>query len=474
MPLTKSSLASRDISNVVHPYSNLDTHHKAGPLVITGGSGVYVEDEDGKRYLEGMSGLWCASLGFDEQRLVDAAVRQMKTLPFYHIFNHRSHRPAIELAERLVELAPAKLSKVLFANSGSEANDAAIKLAWYYNNALGRPKKKKLISRHRGYHGVTVATGSLTGLAANHTDFDLPIAGVLHTDCPSFYHYAKSGETEEAFSERLANNLERLILQEGPETIAAFFAEPVNGSGGVIVPPMSYFPLIQKILRKYDILFIVDEVICGFGRTGNMFGSNTFDLEPDMMTVAKALSAAYMPISALLVNDKIHEAMIKESQKIGLFAHGITYAGHPVCAAVALEALKIYEERDILSHVRTVAPKLQGGLRKLASHPLVGEARGIGLIGALELVRDRDSKTPFKSEDGVSAFVQKRALECGLMIRTLRDGSIAVCPPLIINDTEIDELLGILKVVLDDTSEMLKAKGIGFGRAITAELDTQK
>ena len=474
MTSTKSTLATRDIASVVHPYSNLDTHRQAGPLIISRGSGVYVEDEHGKRYLEGMSGLWCASLGFDEARLVDAAIRQMKTLPFYHIFNHRSHQPAIELAERLTTMAPAGLSKVLFANSGSEANDAAIKLAWYYNNALDRPKKKKLISRHRGYHGVTVATGSLTGLAANHTDFDLPIAGVLHTDCPSFYHYGRSGESEEAFCERLANNLERLILDEGPDTIAAFFAEPVNGSGGVIVPPMGYFPRIQKILRKYDILFVVDEVICGFGRTGNMFGSQTFGLEPDMMTTAKALSAAYMPISALLVNDKVYDAMVRESQKIGLLAHGITYAGHPVCAAVALEALKIYEERDIVGHVRSVAPRLQNGLRRLSSHPLVGEARGIGLIGALELARDKDTREAFRPEDGVGAFVQKRTLERGLMIRTLRDGAIAVCPPLIVNEKEIDELLGILADVLDDTQAMLDARGIRYGQNRHAALAAQK
>jgi 4-aminobutyrate--pyruvate transaminase len=350
------------------------------------------------------------------------------------------------------------MSKALFANSGSEANDAAIKLAWYYNNAIGRPKKKKLISRHRGYHGVTVATGSLTGLAANHADFDLPIPGVLHTDCPSFYHYAEKGETEDAFAERLADNLERLILSEGPDTIAAFFAEPINGSGGVIVPPKGYFPRIQKILKKYDILFIVDEVICGFGRTGNMFGSDTFGLEPDMITMAKALSAAYMPISALLVNEKIYDAMVSESQKLGLLAHGITYAGHPVCAAVALEALKIYEERDILSHVRAVSPKLQGGLRRLQDHPLVAEARGVGLIGALELAKDKKTREPFKPADGVGAFVQKRALERGLMIRTLRDGAIAMCPPLIINEAEIGELLSILEGTLDDTMAMLEEK----------------
>jgi 4-aminobutyrate--pyruvate transaminase len=454
----RNSTAERDIASVLHPYTNLDKHRTAGPVVMASGEGVYLCDEHGKKYLDGMASLWCASLGYNESRLADVAYKQLKTLPFFHLFNHRSHNPAIDLAEHLLSIAPVKMSKVLFANSGSEANDTAVKLVWYYNNAIGRPKKKKIIARLRGYHGVTVAAASLTGLPANHADFDLPIAGILHADCPSHYHYAQPGESEDAFARRLADNLEALILKEGPETIAAFIAEPINGSGGVIVPPKGYFELVQKVLRKHDILFIVDEVICGFGRTGKMFGTETFDLKPDIITMAKALSASYMPISAVMISDQIHQAMISESTKLGVFAHGVTYSGHPVCAAVALETLKIYEERNIIAHVQKVAPLLQAGLRRLADHPLVGEARGVGLIGALEIVSDKPTKAKFDNSIGMGGALEAMALKRGLIIRTLRDGAIALCPPLIITEAEVEELLAKLKTTLDDAVDMLVAQ----------------
>ncbi|MFH1558846.1 MAG: aspartate aminotransferase family protein, partial [Pseudomonadota bacterium] len=388
MNVNVNSLQARDVANILHPYTNAATHAKEGPLVITRGDGICVIDDDGNRYIEGLGGLFCASLGFSEQRLVDAAIRQMRELPFYHTFGGKSHEAGIELAERLIKLAPVPMSKVFFANSGSEANDTAIKLIWYYHNAIGKPEKKKIISRVRAYHGVTVATASLTGLPNNHRDFDLPIAGILHTDCPSFYRYGLPGETEEAFATRCADSLEQLILNEGPDTIAAFFAEPLMASGGSIVPPATYYEKIQAVLQKYDVLLIADEVICGFGRLGAMFGSETFGLKPDMISMAKQLSAAYMPISALMVNEKIYRAVVSESEKIGTFGHGFTYGGHPVPAAVALETLKIYEERDIVGHVQDVMPVFQQRLRAFASHPLVGEARGVGLIGALELVKD--------------------------------------------------------------------------------------
>jgi 4-aminobutyrate---pyruvate transaminase len=448
MTALPNSTAARDIASLIHPYTNLDRHQTSGPFVIRRGDGCYVEDDNGKRYLEGMAGLWSASLGFSEPRLVAAATRQMQQLPYSHLFNHRSFDPAIDLAEKLLTIAPAGLSKVLFANSGSEANDQAIKLVWYYHNAIGRPEKKKLIGRVRGYHGVTVAAASLTGLPVNHTDFDLPIAGVFHADCPSYYHYAEPGETETAFVERMASNLEALIEREGPQTIAAFFAEPVQGAGGVIVPPRGYFERVQEILQRHEILFVVDEVITGFGRTGNLFACETYGLKPDLMNVAKALSASYLPISATLVSDKIHEAMLAESRKIGTFGHGFTYSGHPVSAAVALEALTIYEERDIVGHVRRIAPHFQARLRALADHPLVGEARGVGLIGALELVRDKGTKAPFDAALGIPAAVQAAVIEEGVILRAVRD-AIAVCPPLIIIDAEIDILFDALQHGLD-------------------------
>jgi 4-aminobutyrate--pyruvate transaminase len=450
--------ARRDQSFHLHPATNLRTVQKEGPLVITRGEGVYVYDDEGRGYLEGMSGLWCASLGFSERRLAEAAYRQMCELPFYHSFAGKVPAIATELAERLIRMAPAGMGKALFANSGSEANDTAIKLAWYINNALGRPQKKKIISRQRAYHGVTIATASLTGLAFAHEDFDLPIARILHTDCPHYYRGAQPGESEEAFAARLAASLEQLILREGPDTVAAFFAEPVMGAGGVIVPPATYFDRIQPILKKYDILFVVDEVICGFGRTGNMFGTQTFDLKPDIITLAKALSAGYLPISANLLTNALYDVLLAQSDKLGIFGHGYTYSAHPVPAAVALETLKIYEERDIVGKVRRVGPRMQAGIRSYAEHPLIGEARGIGLIGAVELVRDKATRQSFDPKAGIAAYLVRRAQHHGAILRNMPGDVIAFSPPLIISETEIDEMMACFGRALDDTWAMVKEK----------------
>ena len=417
-------------------------------------------DDEGRRYLEGMSGLWCASLGFSEKRLAEAAYRQMLELPFYHSFGGKVPAISTELAERLIGIAPAGLGRVLFANSGSEANDTAIKLAWYVNNALGRPRKKKIIARQRAYHGVTIASASLSGLAFAHTDFDLPIARILHTEAPWHYRGAHAGESEEAFAERLADKLEEMILQEDPDTVAAFFAEPVMGAGGVIVPPATYFERIQPILRKYDVLFVADEVICGFGRTGNMFGTQTFDLKPDIITVAKALSAGYVPISANLVSNALYDILLKQSDKLGIFGHGYTYSSHPVPAAVALETLKIYEERDILTHVRRVAPRMQAGVRSRNDHPLIGDARGVGLIGAVEIVRNKATKESFDPKAGVAAFLVRRAQHHGVILRNMPGDIVAFCPPLIVSESEIDEMFAGFARALDDTSAMVREKGL--------------
>ncbi|CAK0758180.1 Putrescine--pyruvate aminotransferase [Azospirillaceae bacterium] len=458
LPVAGNSPASRDQSYVFHPYTNLQLHEQQGPLVIERGRGVFVYDETGKEYLEGMSGLWCASLGWSEERLIEAAMRQLRRLPFYHLFNHKSHDPAIDLAERLIRMAPAPMSKVLFANSGSEANDTAIKLIWYYNNALGRPHKKLIISRRKAYHGVTVAAASLTGLPNNHRDFDLPIDRFIHTDCPHHYRFATSGESEEAFAARLADNLERLILDHGPDRVAAMFVEPVMGAGGVIVPPATYFEKVQAVLRKYDVLLVADEVICGFGRTGSPWGCDTFGIRPDILTCAKGLSAAYQPISATLVSEPIYQACVRESEKIGVFGHGFTYCAHPVSAAVALEALAIYEERDIFGHARRVAPYFQKTIRRLAGHPLVGEIRGVGLLAGIELVANRVNRTPFDPGLGFGTRVQRLAEQHGLIIRTMGD-TIAVCPPLIVNIDEIDELLRRLTRTLNDATALARDLG---------------
>jgi len=342
------------------------------------------------------------------------------------------------------------MSKVFFQSSGSEANDSVVKLVWYYNNALERAKKKKIIARLRGYHGVTVASASLTGLPNNHRDFDLPLPQILHTECPHYYRYGKPGESEEQFATRMAESLEALILREGPETCAAFIAEPVMGGGGVIVPPKGYFQKIQAVLDKYDMLFIADEVICGFGRTGNMWGCQTLGIRPNMMSMAKALTSAYMPLSAVMVDEKIYQVLVRQSEKIGVFGHGYTYSGHPVAAAVAVETLKIYEERKIIEHVRRVGPRMQAGLRKFADHPLVGEVRGLGLVAAVELVKNKETKEAFDPKSGVGLYLYKRAQANGLIVRNLID-SIAFTPPLIITEDEVDEMLSRFKRALDET-----------------------
>jgi 4-aminobutyrate--pyruvate transaminase len=453
MTTRPNSPESRDTASLIHPYTNLKKHLETGPMIIRKGKGVWVYDDAGKGYIEGLAGLWSTSLGFSEERLVEAATKQMRELPFYHVFASKSHHPAIELAERLLAMAPVPMSKVFFANSGSEANDTVVKLVWYYNNALGRPEKKKIISRLRGYHGVTLASASLTGLPANHIDFDLPLQNIIHADCPHYYRGAMEGETQSEFATRMAANLERQIVEEGPDTVAAFIAEPVMGAGGVIVPPETYFAKIQAVLKKYDVLFIVDEVICGFGRTGNMFGCQTYDLQPDMITLAKALSSSYMPISALLMNQKIFDVISANSDKVGTFGHGYTYSAHPVAAAVALETLKIYAERDIVAHVRGVMGRFQDRFHQLANHSLVGEVRCVGLIGAVELVRDKATKEPFEAAHGVGAFVASQAQENGLILRALGD-SVALCPPLIITEAEIDQIFDRLEKALDEGAVM--------------------
>jgi len=452
---TGNSAASRDKAYFLHPYTNLHLHETQGPLIVERGKGVRVYDDSGKEYIEGLASLWCVSLGWDEERLVEAATAQMRKLPTYHVFGHKSHEPGIDLAERMIKLAPVPMSKVFFANSGSEANDTAIKLIWYYNNALGRPEKKKILSRVKAYHGVTVATASLTGLPNNHRDFDLPIARILHADCPHHYRFAEPGESEEAFATRLAESLERQILAEGPETIAAMFAEPVMGAGGVIVPPATYFQKIQPILKKYDILLVADEVICGFGRTGNFWGSQTMGMQPDILTCAKQLSSGYLPISAVMVTEKIYQACVEESKKIGTFGHGYTYSAHPVAAAVAIETLKIYEERETVGHVQAVTPLFQRRLKALADHPLVGEARGIGLIGAIELVADKATKTPFDPVGRAGAVVNAFAQENGLITRAMGD-SLALCPPLIIGEDDINAVFDRLTASLDAAVPVLR------------------
>jgi len=451
-----SNLAMRDIETLAHPNTNLATLRDTGPLVLEHGKGVFVYDSDGKPYLEGMAGLWCTALGYGNEELAETAAAQMKKLPFSHLYNGKSHDLAIELAEKLKEMAPVPISKVFFCNSGSEANDTQIKLVWYMNNALGRPKKKKIIGRLKGFHGLTIGAASLTGLPHNHADFDLPIPGILHTGCPHHYRFANEGETEEDFATRLADDLEALIQREGPDTVAGFIAEPVMGAGGVIVPPKTYFEKIGRVCAAHDLYVISDEVICGFGRLGRNFGCEALGFRPHALSVAKALSSAYLPIAGVMLPEVMYQALLSESRKLGGFHHGFTYSGHPVAAAVAVKTLEIYARDKVFERAAARIPQLQRHLEKLGGHPLVGEARGMGLMGGLELVADKRSKRAFDPKRGVAARCVRLAEEEGLIVRAVVGDTVTVCPPLIISADETDELFARLARALDRTLDWAK------------------
>lgn len=385
-----------------------------------------------------MAGLWSVALGFSEQRLIDAAMRQFKALPFYHQFTHKTHEMAAQFAKQLIEACPVPMSKVFFTNSGSEANDTVVKLVWYHSNALGLPHKKKIISRQRGYHGVTIASASLTGLVNNHKGFDLPIAGILHTSCPHYWRDGQAGEPEEQYADRMVQDLEDMILREGADTVA----------GGVIVPPATYWEKIQRVLKKYDILFIVDEVICGFGRTGNLFASTTFNLEPDVIVLSKQISSSYQPLSAILLNDKVFEPIADESNKLGVLGHGFTTGGHPVAVAVGIENLNIIQERNLVEHAAKVGEHMLKRLRELEDHPMVGEIRGIGLIAAVEFVADKAQKKGLETPGQLGLAVGKEMQNKGVIVRNIAD-AVAFCPPLIITEEQVDVMVDALRQAID-------------------------
>lgn len=450
------SLAEKDVQHQLHPYTDARMHEELGPLIIERGEGIYVYDDQGKQYIEAMSGLWSAALGFNNERLIKAAEQQLRTLPFYHLFSHKAHAPSIELADKLIEMAPVPMSKVFFTNSGSEANDTVVKLIWYRNNAIGKPAKKKFISRLNGYHGITIVSASLTGLPANQRGFDVPLPGFFHVGVPHHYRHALPGETEEQFADRLAAELESLILREGPETVAAFYGEPLMGAGGVIVPPRTYWEKIQAVCRKYDVLVVADEVICGFGRTGNLFGSQTFGIKPDVMVLSKQLSSSYQPISAILINDALYQGIADQSHSLGTLGHGFTASGHPVAAAVALENVKIIEEQNLVEHAAAMGAILHEGLNQFADHPRVGEIRGRGLIAAVELVADRELKTPFEVTGKLGRFLAGRAQAHGMITRNMGD-AIAFCPPLISSEAEIRLIVERFARSLDETEHWFNA-----------------
>ncbi len=455
-----SNLAARDVETLVHPYTNLARFREAGPLIIERGQGVYVYDTEGKPYIEGMAGLWCTALGYGNEELVEAAAAQMRKLSFAHLFTGRSHDPAIELGEKLKEIAPVPISKVFFCNSGSEANDTQVKLVWYLNNALGRPRKKKIVSRMKAYHGTTVVAASLTGLPGNHRDFDVPLPGFLHAGCPHHYRFAQDGESEEEFATRLAAELDALIVQEGPDSVAAFIAEPVMGAGGAIVPPQGYFQKIMAVCARHDVFTISDEVICGFGRLGTTFGCEKLGFVPQSISIAKALSSAYLPIAGVMIPEAMYQALLSESKKIGVFGHGFTYGGHPVSAAVALKAIEIYQRDRIFAKAAERAPQFQARLAALNGHPLVGEARGLGLIGGVELVADKTGKCSFDPQHGVGARAVQFAEAEGLIVRSVLGDVLTLCPPLVISEREIGELFDRLRRALDKTLDWVTRERI--------------
>lgn len=447
-------LEALDRAHLFHPSTNLRDHAQGVTpnRIIEGAEGVFVIDRDGRRSLDAFAGLYCVNVGYGRQEIAKAIYRQAQALPYYHAYAGHGSEPAILLSQRLIEKAPEGMCRVYFGLSGSDANETQIKLVWYYNNVLGRPEKKKIISRMRGYHGSGVMTGSLTGLPLFHEAFDLPLAPILHTHCPHHWKHAEPGMSERDYSRWCAAQLENLILDEGPDTVAAFIGEPVLGTGGIIPPPEGYWTEIQKVLRAHDILLIADEVVTGFGRLGTWFGSEYYGMKPDLMTLAKGLTSGYLPLSGVFVHERIWRVLEEGSGKLGPFGHGWTYSAHPVCAAAALANLDILERDGVLENVRETGSYFQNRLREAFSdHPAVGEVRGVGLLAAMEFVADKQRKAPFDPDLKLGQAVAAACLNQGLIVRAMPHGEIlGFAPPLVIDRKEVD-------IVVDRVARALRS-----------------
>jgi 4-aminobutyrate---pyruvate transaminase len=450
----------RDALFLLPHYTNLSKRARTGAEIVTHGDRVYIHTTEGRKLLDASSGMWAASLGFSEPGPAEAAIAQLRKFPYYHYGLDKSHEPIVDLAERLAKMVPIANAKIHFATTGSEANDFLVKFLWYINDARGLPGKTKILSHRDAWHGSTIAACSMSGIARCHTGFNLPLPGFIHLTPPNAYRYALEGESIDAFVDRLCDDLEQRILAEGADTIAAMIVEPVNGAAGVVVPPQDYYPRIQAILARHNILAIADEIITGFGRTGQMFGSQTVGLRPDAMTFAKGFSAAYVPVSAIAMAPIIHEGLTQGSDKHGFFAHGSTFAGHPVGCAAALKTLEIIEGRDLVGHVRRMSPVLQSKLERYKDHPLVGQVRGVGLMWALELTANKSTRQPLKQ---TGATANQIAVECekrGLIIRNLATGdTIAFAPPLIINEQEIDDAFERFDEAFNEAIKWAKERG---------------
>jgi putrescine aminotransferase len=440
------ALQELDKQSYMHPFTDSKAMHEKGTRIITSADGCYIYDSEGGKTLDGMAGLWCVSIGYGRDELADVAAKQMRELPYYNSFFGTAHPPVIKLAAQLKRLAPDNISHVFFTGSGSESNDTNVRLVRHYWQAKGQPNKRTIISRDNAYHGSTMAAMSLGGMKGMHAQGGI-IDGIEHIMQPHWYHEALAGETADEFGLRAAQALETKILECGADNVGAFIGEPVQGAGAVIVPPATYWPEIQRICKKYDILLIADEVITGFGRTGNWFASETLGIKADLITIAKGLSSGYMPIGGVLISERVAKVVIEG----GEFAHGYTYSGHPVAAAVASANLSIIEDEGMIAQVRDeTGPYLQKRLEELLDHPLVGQVRGIGLMAAVELVQDKESHTNYPKEVGIGGICRDYALANGLVMRAVGD-SMILCPPLIISKLEIDELIEIIKKSLDQT-----------------------
>lgn len=455
-----SEINATDLAYHLHSQTNPQALSREGAYIIVKGDGAHVIDENGKRYIDAMAGLWCASLGFNNQRLGRAAAKQYEELGYYHSFYGRTNPKAATLSKKLVELTGMPGGKAFFVTSGSEANETMVKLAWLYHASRGKPTKRKVIARDRAFHGSTIVAGSMCGLEMMHREFGLPLPGFIHTLCPNTYRVKLPGEGETEFVARLAGELERMILREGPDTIAAFIAEPVIAGGGIIPPPKGYFEAVQKILAKYDILCLDDEVVCGFGRTGNWFGRETVGMAPDMMSLAKGITSSYFPLAAVIVSPKILEAVERYNEGGTSFGHGFTNAAHPVGAAVAAETIAIYEELDIVAHVRKMGALLHQTLTDVTKDsPIVGNLRGVGLMYGVELVEDPATGSPFGPARQVGARLAASAYEHGLVVRAMRD-TVGFCPPLIIDERDVEEIGSKMEKALRETEKAIQAKSI--------------
>jgi len=451
-------LFEQDRAHFMHPSTHAHDH-ASGELpgkIITGASGVHIRDHQGREYLDAFAGLYCVNIGYGRTEVAEAIYKQARELAYYHTYVGHSSEAIIELSSRIIDWAPAGMKKVYYGLSGSDANETQIKLVRYYNNVLGRPLKKKIISRQRGYHGSGIMTGSLTGLAAFHQHFDLPAADIKHAACPHFYK-APAGMDEAAFVRHCAEDLEKLILAEGADTVAAFIGEPVMGTGGIIVPPKGYWQAIQAVLDKYDILLIADEVVCAFGRVGDKMGSQRYGMKPDLMTTAKGLTSAYAPLSAVIVGEKVWNVIDSASTRDGAMGHGWTYSGHPICAAAALANLDILERENITANAADVGTYLNAQLRQtFEGHPLVGEVRGDGMLAALEFMADKDARTPFDPALKVGPKVSAACLERGMIARAMPHGDIlGFAPPLILTKAQADEIVAIAKAAVDAVADQV-------------------